>query len=234
MKSLYDYCMENGSDLLSQWHPTKNGNLTPSDISFGAERKVWWQCEHGHEWQAPIYARAGSNRSDGCPVCAGKVILPGVNDLAFHAPDIAKQWHPTQNGELKPDGVSPYSNRKVWWICEQGHPYQAIVSHRFRSHTGCPYCTGRKVLPGFNDLATKHPDLAKQWHPDLNGDLKPTDITPGSNKKVWWKCLGGHSWQAVVFSRTGKRPTGCPYCAGKKQEVDETEELGMERRCHHE
>lgn len=200
---------------MEQWHPTKNENLTPADVSFGSERKVWWRCEHDHEWQAPVYARAGANRSDGCPVCAGKVILPGVNDLASRFPDIASQWHPEKNGPLPPDRISPYSNRKVWWVCDLGHEFQTTVAHRTRMNSGYPTCAGRKVLPGFNDLASRHPDVAAQWHPALNGTLTPQMVTPGSHRRVWWVCGEGHIWQAVVHSRTSRQKCGCPICAGK-------------------
>ena len=214
--SLYDHCVAVGKeDVLAQWHPTRNGELTPKDISSGSTVKVWWRCPQGHEWQSPVYTRTGPTRNDGCPVCAGKIVLPGFNDLASHAPDIANQWHPTQNGELKPDCISPYSNRKVWWVCGLGHEFQSTVAHRTRMGSGCPYCAGRKVLVGFNDLTATHPDVAKQWHSELNGELTPDMVTAGSNKKIWWECSEGHVWKTVVYSRTGPKKCGCPVCSGR-------------------
>jgi len=201
--------------LAAQWHPTKNAPLTPGDVVSGHHRKVWWICDKGHEWQAQIYSRA---HGAGCPVCAGKTVVPGENDLASRFPDLAAQWHGEKNGALTPQAVGAYSNRQVWWTCEQGHAYRSTVAHRTRMGSGCPYCAGRKVLPGFNDLATTDPKLTAQWHPELNGDLTPQRVTRGSKKKVWWQCSFGHVWKAAVFSRTGKRPTGCPVCAGKGKE----------------
>lgn len=198
--------------LAVQWHPTKNGSLTPEQIPPGTTRKVWWRCEKGHEWQASVASRVSGC---GCPVCAGKVIVPGENDLQSLFPDIAKEWHPTRNGTTTPGTVSPYSNRKVWWNCEKGHDYQAVVAARTQSGCGCPYCAGRKVLCGFNDLATVNPDIAAQWYTPLNGNLTPQMVTAGSRKKVWWQCSEGHVWKAAVYSRTGKRKSGCPVCAGK-------------------
>ena len=49
------------------------------------------------------------------------------------------------------------------------------------------------------NLSTKHPNLAEEWHPDRNGDLKPTDFTPGSDEKVWWLCEKGHEWEATIL-----------------------------------
>ena len=199
--------------LAKQWHPTKNGTLTPKDLIAGTRKKVWWQCEKGHEWRATVASRA--NNGVGCPVCAGKLVIAGENDLASQYPDIAAQWHPTKNDTLTPQQVSPFSNRKVWWQCERGHAYAALVSFRTTYNSGCPYCAGRKVLVGFNDLASVEPQVAAQWHPTKNGTLTPQMVTIGSHKKVWWQCPEGHVWKAVVHSRAGKRKCNCPVCAGR-------------------
>ena len=81
-------------------------------------------------------------------------------------------------------------------------------------NSGCPYCAGKKVLAGFNDLATTEPEIAAQWHPALNGALTPRMVTAGSHKKVWWLCAEGHVWKAAIYSRTGKQRRGCPVCSG--------------------
>lgn len=199
-------------DLARQWHPTRNGKLTPRDLVAGTRRRVWWRCEAGHAWQAAVASRANGA---GCPVCTGKKVMPGENDLASYKPELAAGWHPTRNGKLTPSDVTPSSNRKVWWLCPLGHEYQAVVSARAASGTDCPYCAGRRVLPGFNDLATLEPETAAEWHPTLNGALTPEMVTVGSHKKVWWECAAGHAWTAVVYSRVGRQKTGCPICAGR-------------------
>ena len=198
--------------LAAQWHPTKNGTLSPHTIAPATNRKVWWICEKGHTWQASVASRTTSG--SGCPYCTGKKVLPGFNDLAAAFPKLAAQWHPTKNGALTPEEVTPYANRRVWWRCEKGHDYQAAIAARTRG-SGCPYCAGRKVLPGFNDLATVASDIAKQWHTTLNGVLTPQMVTAGSHRKVWWECKSGHVWKAAVYSRTGPQKCGCPVCAGK-------------------
>ena len=199
-------------ELAKQWHPTKNGSITPNDVLAGTPRKVWWKGPCGHEWEAAVMSRTAGS---GCPVCAGRTVVPGINDLASFAPDIVCEWNSNRNGSTTPEMVSPYANRKVWWRCELGHEYQAEIRHRTVEKSGCPYCTGRKVLAGFNDLATKEPKIAAQWHPELNGALTPEMVSCGSNKKVWWQCADGHVWKAVIYSRTGEKKSGCPVCAGK-------------------
>lgn len=128
-------------------------------------------------------------------------------------PELAKQWHPTKNGDLTPADVAVGSGRRVWWKCPDcGGEWAATVADR-ASGRGCPYCAGKKVLAGFNDLATKRPDLADEWHPTKNGDLTPRDVADGSEKKVWWKCNRcGHEWKAAIASRARSR-RGCPKCA---------------------
>ncbi len=196
----------------AQWHPTKNGALTPDQVVAGSTRKVWWVCEQGHEWPAQIASRALEGK--GCPYCAGRQVWPGFNDLASRRPELAAQWHPTRNLPLLPTQVTPCSNRKVWWRCDKGHDYRAYINHRSSMDSGCPYCANRKVLPGFNDLATVEPAVADQWHPTLNGALTPQMVTAGSRKRVWWECPLGHTWKAVIYSRAFDRKCGCPVCAG--------------------
>ena len=122
--------------LAAEWHPTKNGDLTPDMITVGSSKKVWWRCKSGHEWQAKI-----SNRSNdkGCPYCSGKRVLKGLNDLATVNPELAAEWHPTKNNDLKPDMVTRSTGKKIWWKCSRGHEWQAIVRNRNRG-VGCPVC----------------------------------------------------------------------------------------------
>lgn len=167
----------------------------------------------GHRWQAAVASRTVSGA--GCPVCAGKQILPGFNDLASQYPELAKEWDTERNGSLTPDSVSAYSNRKAWWHCEKNHSYQAVIATRTMRGSGCPYCANKRVLPGFNDLATAEPTVAAQWHPTLNGSLTPQMVTAGSRRKVWWQCACGHVWKAAIYPRAGKQRCGCPICAGR-------------------
>ena len=216
-QTLYDYCIEKDDQaLLRQWHPTRNGELSPHMVVAGSHKQAWWICEKGHEWEARISSRA-TGRKRGCPICNGKQVLPGYNDLASQRPDIAARWHPTKNGELSPQNITPYSNRKAWWICEKGHEYQAVVRTQGRESRkfNCPYCVGKKILIGYNDLATTQPKIAAQWYQELNGSLTPQMVTAGSNKKAWWICEEGHVWEAVINNRAGKLKNSCPVCAGR-------------------
>lgn len=337
-------------ELATQWHPTNNKSLTPQQITAGANIKVWWRCEMGHSWKSTISHR---KQGKGCPKCADEhktsfpeqsiffylkqvafaknrhildnrteldIFLPDYNigieydgefyhsgeksqqrekrkedklknlgitlirvketrtlstiqsqniifspshptekqlnetidKLITHInnlvnsnlsididvsrdrnkiheqyilnekensllnthPHLAEEWHPTKNGVILPEHVRAGSNKKAWWLCKKGHEWDAVINSR-RKGIGCPICSGRKVLPGYNDLATLLPDIAKEWHPTKNGDLKPSAVTKNSNIKVWWRCKNNHVWQATISSRnTG---CGCPYCYNEKR-----------------
>ncbi len=201
-------------ELVREWHPTKNGDLTPADVTAGSDKKVWWKCTKAddHEWDTKVQERT---RGNGCPMCSGKRVVMS-NSLAFLNPELAKQWHPTKNEDVTPEKVTAGSGKRVWWKCPEGddHEWQAPPSTRMKG-VGCPYCAGIYVSKD-NCLATKNPELAKQWHPTKNGDLTPCDVTAVSGKRVWWKCPKGddHEWSASAANRV--KSGGCPICSNQR------------------
>ena len=200
-------------DILALWDYEKNRGICPQNTSVHAKKKVWWRCDKGHSWQAPVNGVAGGGTR--CPYCAGFKAIPGETDIATLFPEIAAEWDYDKNGTLIPSDVTAASHTSIWWKCALGHSYKSAPFSRTGHYkSGCPYCTGRKVLPGFNDLATLKPALASEWYQPFNGDLTPADVTLGSNKKVWWCCSDHHVWEACVFSRTRFKGSGCPVCAG--------------------
>ncbi len=198
--------------LANEWNYGKNNNLAPADVTPNSEKKVWWKCSEGHEWQAIVGNR---NKGQGCPYCAGKKVIKGGNDLQSVNPALASEWNYERNNGLTPADVTPGSNKKVWWECSKGHEWQAFICHRNKG-SGCPYCSNKKVLPGYNDLATTNPELALEWHPNRNEPLSPTMVASGSNRKVWWKCNKGHEWQATIDNRN--RGNKCPVCHRERKQ----------------
>lgn len=128
--------------------------------------------------------------------------------------ELLRQWDTEKNGGKTPDDVSRGSSAMIWWRCARGHSFPMRVALRTAREQGCPYCSGRKVLAGYNDLATIAPDVAREWHPTLNGELTPEMVTVGSSKPVWWQCPRGHVWRTRVDTRAGAQHSGCPVCAG--------------------
>lgn len=198
-------------ELLKEWHPTKNESINPTQVLSNNSRKVWWQCEKGHEWEAEIKYRVQGRK---CPYCQNKKILPGFNDFATKEPELSKEWHPIKNKTIDPTHISKSYRQKVWWLGNCGHEWEASVQSRSNGG-GCPICRRQKVLAEENDLQSIYPELAKQWHPTKNGALKPSEVAPKSHKKVWWLGECGHEWEATILNRSTK--TGCPYCSGRKR-----------------
>src|SRR5262249_9364319 len=160
-------------------------------------KRIWWKCPAAgdHEWQASVSDRT---HGYGCPFCAGRRVTKS-NSLATARPDLAKDWHPTKNGDLTPWEVTAGSGKKVWWKCPaaEDHQWEAQVVSRTHMGSGCPCCENLKAVKS-NGLVTTHPDLANQWHPTKNGSLTPEDVVAASPRKVWWKCpvVDDHEWQA--------------------------------------
>ena len=146
--------------LMAEWNWERNTDFDPSQLTIGSNRKVWWKCVKGHEWQTTIAHR---NNGRKCPYCSGKKVLKGENDLQTVNPPLAKEWNYEKNNGLTPVDVMSNSGQKVWWMCSLGHEWQASIDHRNKG-TDCPYCSGNKVLKGYNDLQTVNPNLAKEWN----------------------------------------------------------------------
>ncbi len=195
-------------ELAAEWS-SKNKMLKPTMVTIGSHKKVIWKGKCGHEWTATVKSRAISGT--GCPYCSHNAILEGFNDLASQRPQIAAEWS-ERNDPLKPNMVTVFANRKVWWKCSKGHEWNTLISTR-SGGSECPYCSGQILLKGFNDFATTHPRLAEEWS-DRNFPLTPDEINEKSRKNVWWKCREcGNEWQSVVYART--KGTVCPVCADR-------------------
>ena len=134
--------------------------------------------------------------------------------LQSENPELAIQWHPTKNTPLTAEEVTTGSGRKVWWLCQNGHEWQAVINSRNRG-VGCPYCAGQKPTVERN-FSTDYPELLREWDWEKN-KKKPEDFTPRANAKIWWKCKKGHSWQATITNRTRDNyKNGCPCCCNRK------------------
>lgn len=151
-------------ELLNEWHPTKNGRLKLTEVSFMSQKSVWWVCKINpvHEWKTIVNSRTA--QGSGCQVCNGIKIVPGINDLATHNPSLANQWHPTLNNGVQPDEVAPYSSTKFWWQCqEESHVWEAPVNNRNGSKgkigTGCPKCIVYKTESAFRELFNEMTDM---------------------------------------------------------------------------
>ncbi len=192
---------------LNTTHPHLTAEVVTGDtttVSAGSHKEFRWRCASGHEWEAPVSGRA---RGEGCPVCAGRVVIAGANDLATVARDIASEL---VDGDSTTITVS--SNRRFTWRCALGHEWRASANARSRG-SNCPVCANQRVEVGFNDLWTTRPELAAQ----VVDGADPSSVTARSGKRCTWRCDLGHEWEARVADRSSGR--GCPVCANQRLEV---------------
>lgn len=207
-------------ELLSEWGYDKNTDIKPDEVPYASSKKAHWKCgKCSYEWISEIRNRTVYKHD--CPQCARieggqrrtQTIISRNGSLA-DTPLLA-EWNYSKNGTADPHDYSPHSNKAVWWQCSKcGYEWFANINNRTNGR-GCPCCSHSVLVPGKNDLATLNPDLAAQWHPTLNGNLKPSGITPHSGKKVWWLCPKGHSYEATVLHRA--EGTNCPMCNSGRQ-----------------
>ena len=211
------------ADLMADWDEGKNSalGLSPDRIVIGSTVRAWWKCHVcGLEWESVVRDR--TKAKCGCPACARKV--RGASRVkttiaqrgSFSDERLLLDWNYEKNAPAQPSDFTRVSNFKVWWKCHEcGYEWQAKISNRVHGR-GCPACSGKVLYVGHNDLATQEPDLAKEWHPTMNGDLRPCDVMRGQARKVWWLCPQGHSYQASLNKRSSDH-TGCPICNSGRQ-----------------
>lgn len=215
-------------DVASEW--SSRNEVTPDTVLCGSTRKFWWRCVQGHEWESTPVNRV---KPRGCPVCSGKKVLLGVNDLQTTHPILAGQWG---GGNTKlPTHVTFGSSYRAQWICPEGHQWTAVVSSRAGGR-GCPVCSGRKTVPGVNDFASKQPEMLKEWSP--RNSENPSEVSEYSSTRYWWVCSERHEWFSKPADRVGYG-TGCKVCntAGVSRAErgfsEEVSSWGLETRTSH-
>ncbi len=212
-------------DLCKEWDYERN-EKGPKEYTRGSGIKVWWVClnpdrccEHG--WKTVINYRTNKKKSTGCPYCSKpRKVVCQCNNLLTMFPDLCKEWD--ERNKKSPEEYTSGSNTKVWWICSKPdkcceHRWEAKISKRTGDNRGCPYCCNQKICEHNNLI--KFSKICEEWDYDRN-KKGPEEYSPGSHKKVWWKCLNPdrcceHEWEATISNRTlNKR--GCPYCCNQK------------------
>jgi hypothetical protein len=238
LASLYPY-------LAKEWHPKKNGTLLPVNVVAVSQKMRWWLCsrDSSHVWQASPKNRVNGTRTGrSCPVCfrndgrpTDRPDIGGPQRIEITQPDLVAEIHPERNTDLTHYGVPvdprqllPNSNKKIWWKCPCGpdHEWLATVASRTQEGRKCPFCRNQKASVT-NSLAALHPEIAKEWHPTMNGEVRPEDVVALSAIARWWKCPNGldHEWPTAPGHRV--RGRGCPMCANR------TAHIGNRLDLHH-
>lgn len=197
-------------ELASEFDMARNAPETPESIVAGVRRKLWWLCPAGHSYEAAGYQRINGT---GCPICVNKRVLKGFNDMETTHPNLAVEFDLNRNGSLKPSEINAGTHRKLWWLCSKGHSYQTSGMKRVGEGANCPICSNKKVLAGYNDMATLAPQLVEHFHPYKNAPDTPSALAPRTNKNLWWICETGHEYKAKAGNRLQPGGLGCPVCS---------------------
>lgn len=189
------------------WNKNRNGTTDPKQVHKGSNKKYWWVCETGHEWEAAVSKRVAGNN---CPVCSNKTVRAGVNDLGSRRPELVRFWSATNL--QSPSDFTVGSHISVWWECQHSHMFKSPIRKQAKGFS-CPKCEKRRVIPGDTDFFSRYPTLKMEWDEEKNESAAPNNLSVGS-VKYWWKCDLGHSFHSTTSHRA--RGQGCPICSGKQ------------------
>ena len=205
--------VENIKDLMDFWDTSENNKngFNPKDIPVNSCKEVFWKCKNGHTWKEKVSRVYG--RKNKCLYCSGRIVQSGYNDLQTLYPELAKEWDYDKN-DITPDRVSPKDTDLYWWKCKNGHPsFRRSVEHRVNRQDTCPYCSGRMVVPGINDLQTLYPQIAAEWDYENNDGVLPNEVSAETWKSYNWICPKGHHYPMKVHLRTHSiKSLDCPKC----------------------
>jgi DNA-directed RNA polymerase subunit RPC12/RpoP len=110
-------------------------------VTHGSNKKVWWKCKKGHEWQSMILSRSKGN---GCPYCSGRYSVVGETDLCTTHPQLIEEWNYEKNAGISPTDLTKGSGKKIWWKCQTcGHEWVSAIKDRSNGH-GCPKCARKR------------------------------------------------------------------------------------------
>jgi very-short-patch-repair endonuclease len=188
--------------LVSQW--SSKNSLHPEQVYAKATTPITWECNVcQHEWSTRVSYRV--NNDKGCPSCENRTLVGKT--VAEVLPHLIAQW--SEQNVDSPEVLSAGSKKKVLWTCDKsGHPDYEMRPILRRMGYGCNRC----VLAE-KSLAAIKPDIARQWHPTKNGEVRPNDVMSASGMKAWWMCEANHEWESQIYSRTSSNQTGCPICS---------------------
>ncbi|MDE0572167.1 zinc-ribbon domain-containing protein [Demequina sp. B12] len=199
-------------EVAAQWNWGRNSPSTPSDVLPGSRTPFWWSCDAGHAWSATPDSR--TRKHSGCPYCAGTAIVTGEQDIATTHPHLAALWDGTVEQRQPHEVSARHTGVRIHLRCPSGHTWVRSPA-RLVAAPSCPYCEGRTLTPGINDLATTHPDLVTRWDHTANSPLAPNDVSAGATFRATWHCPYDHHFTQKVGYMARRATPSCPVCNGR-------------------
>ena len=193
--------------IASEVHPKQNEEIDLTTIGGQSHILLAWLCPKGHEYKMVLQKRTA--RGYGCPICAGRYAEKGKNDISTKMPELIKYWDVEKNSNIEKYKIS--SQVEVNWVCEEGHKWINKIRNQANCNE-CPFCSGKNLIIGVNDFASKYPQLALEWDKELNG-IGAHEVKGTCSLRGYWRCDKGHVWNALLSNRL--KGEICPYCMGK-------------------
>lgn len=193
---------------LKMFDRARNKGVDPRCLQYHA--LYWWKCNKApdHHFKAGFYKH--NNDAPECPFCRGK--KPSSTNNLGMLPEVAKYFHPTKNGKLKPKDLTRGSHKRIWWKCDRGrdHEWEGFVYMQKRKKTPCPFCSNDRF--SITNAICAYEAIARDFHPTRNGAHTAKTVSATSVKRVHWLCARcGLEWQARPYDRT-QQAQGCPEC----------------------
>ena len=241
----YDGKTENGKLKIDCWHPTKNGNMKPRDITKYSNKKYWFHCDVcNHDFDSSLNNVSGKRWCSYCCVSSRKLCndkdcnfcfdksFASYNGKTVNDKFKVDCWHPTKNGNLTPRYITISTGKKYWFKCDNCfHNINIVISGITRVNSWCPYCSipvqkicndkscnhcFNKSFASYNGKTANGKLKVDCFHPTKNGKLIPRNIAKQYSKNCWFQCdVCQHDFNSSLNHITGGN-NWCSYCANKK------------------
>lgn len=187
-------------ELLYFWNYEKN-DINPTTDKLKSKEKYHWKCKGGHEWIERLDYR--KQKATICKICEKVKVLDE---------NLLSEWdyNSSLNKYLNPHNLICSAKQRIGWKCYRGHEWEARLDHRQSSKSGCPYCSGHKIIEDETSLGAMFPELLEEWDYEKN-NISPFQVAAKTIEPYWWKCKSNHKWSVSVANRT-RRGDSCPYC----------------------
>ena len=180
----------------------RQGNIEVRGKYVGISEKIECHCNiHDTTW----YPIAGSlYKGIGCKECAKDLI--SIKNSMSH--EEFEQGLREKNGLV--NVITPYrgmnENVTLKFMC--GHTWTTKAANAYYRIIKCPYCSGQRVLAGFNDLWTTSALTAKILTDPKDG----YKFSKGSGEKVSFTCPVCGKTQLKIIKNVVTRGLQCSYC----------------------
>ena len=203
----------------SKYWSKNNYQLTPRNVFKSCGRKIWFDCNCGHNFDSIIYNININNRW--CSYCSNKKLCDNNDCIlclnkSFASHNNSKYW--SDKNQLTPREVFKSSDTKYIFNCDCGHDFESILSNR----SLCPYCSNppKKLCDNNDCILCLNKSFAshnnsKYW--SNKNQLTPREVFKNCNDKFWFNCDCGHDFETQLNSINHNQ--WCPYCSNPPKKL---------------